>query len=66
MRRIYKIEDGKVFDGVCGGLAEHFDIDPMIVRIIFGVSLCFSGIGAIIYLVCSLAFPKKSAILPTA
>lgn len=66
MRRIYKIEEGKVFDGVCGGIAEHFDIDPLIVRIAFGVSLLFTGIGAIVYLVCSLAFPKKSAVQFTA
>ena len=62
MKRIYKVEEGKVVDGVCGGIAEYFSIDPLIVRIIFGVSLFFTGIGALVYLVCSLAFPKKSSV----
>ena len=62
MKKIYRIEEGKVVDGVCGGIAEYFDIDPLIVRIIFGISLFFTGIGAIVYLVCALAFPKKSKV----
>ena len=31
MRRIYRVEEDKVVDGVCGGIAEYFDIDPVIV-----------------------------------
>ena len=31
MERIYKVEEGKVVDGVCGGIAEYFNIDPLIV-----------------------------------
>ena len=27
-KRLYKIEQGKKLDGVCGGIAEYFDIDP--------------------------------------
>lgn len=32
-KRLYKIEQGKKLDGVCGGIAEYFDIDPTLVRI---------------------------------
>ena len=60
MKRIYKIEEGKVIDGVCGGIAEYFECDPVIVRLIFGCSLLFGGTGALVYLICALAFPKKS------
>ena len=61
MKRIYKVDDdSKVIDGVCGGIAEYFDVDPTLVRVIFGASLLFSGAGLVIYLICALAFPKKS------
>ena len=64
MKRIYKVDDdSKVIDGVCGGIAEHLDIDPVIVRVLFGVSLLFSGAGLLIYIVCALAFPKKSEVV---
>lgn len=32
-KRLYKIEQGKKLDGVCGGIAEYFDIDPTLVRL---------------------------------
>ena len=27
-KRLYKIDQGRKLDGVCGGIAEYFDIDP--------------------------------------
>ena len=64
MKKIYKIDDdSRVIDGVCGGIAEYFDMDPVLVRVLFGVSLLFSGAGLLIYIVCALAFPRKSEVL---
>jgi phage shock protein C len=63
MRRIYRVEEDKVVDGVCGGIAEYFDIDPVIVRIIFLLSTLFTGVGLIAYIICALAFPKKSKLV---
>lgn len=37
IKRIYKIENGKKIAGVCGGVAEYFDIDPVIVRVLWAV-----------------------------
>src|SRR3954452_12791508 len=37
--------------GVCGGLAEHFAIDPALVRVGFAVSILFSGAGLLAYLI---------------
>ncbi len=37
--------------GVCGGLGEHFDMDPIFIRAIFVVSLFFGGLGLLTYLV---------------
>lgn len=46
--------------GVCGGIAEYFDIDPTIVRIGWGVLTVFSmGLMIILYLVCCVVMPKK-------
>ena len=61
-KRIYKIEEGKKICGVCGGVAEYFDIDPVIIRVIWGIIACFWGIGILLYLVCAIAFPKKSEV----
>lgn len=59
-KRLYKVEkDAKIF-GVCGGVAEYFNIDPALVRIIWGVFSFFYGIGIVLYIVCAIALPKKS------
>ncbi len=63
-KRLYKIEEGKKLDGVCGGLAEYFNIDPTLVRLVWAlVTLCSGGVGLIGYLVCSIIMPKKSEVI---
>ena len=34
-KKLYKIEEGKQLDGVCGGLAEYFNVDVTLVRLIW-------------------------------
>src|SRR3954471_1577137 len=41
-RRLYKSRDERMIAGVCGGIAEYFGIDPVIVRVI-AVALVFAG-----------------------
>jgi len=63
-KKLYKIEEGKKLDGVCGGIAEYFNIDPTLVRLVWAlVTLCTVGIGLIGYLICSVLMPKKSEIV---
>lgn len=61
-RRLYKIEEGKMIDGVCGGIAEFFNIDPTIVRLIWALLCVFGGSGIIAYIVCAIIIPRKSDI----
>ena len=41
-KRLYRIESGKMLAGVCGGIAEYFDIDPTLVRALW-VLFCILG-----------------------
>lgn len=41
-KRLYRSRENKVIAGVCGGIAEYFNIDPVIVRVI-GVLLLLPG-----------------------
>ena len=56
----------KVFGGVAGGLAEYFEIDPIIVRVLFVVSVFFHGAGLIAYIVLWLAVPEAPYVFETA
>lgn len=59
MKRLYKIDEGKILDGVCGGIAEFLGVDPTLVRIIWAL-LSLSGTGILAYIICSVLMPRKS------
>lgn len=48
--------------GVCGGLAEYFNVDPSLVRIIFVILACTWGGGLIGYLILWFVLPMKSTL----
>lgn len=49
----------KKIAGVCAGLAEYFEIDPLIVRIVFLVAALGYGIGVLPYVILWLAMPSE-------
>lgn len=51
----------KVIAGICGGLAEFFDIDPTLVRLGYAALTIFSAgfPGILLYIVCMLIVPEK-------
>ena len=58
-KKLYKSNDNKMIDGVCGGIAEYFDIDPTLARVIWAVvSVCSMGTGLLAYLICAVAMPQ--------
>src|SRR4051812_10699227 len=60
-RRLYRSRDERLLGGVCGGLAEYFGIDPVIVRII-AVALVFAGgAGFLAYIAAWLLVPDAGA-----
>ncbi len=57
-RKLYKLNEGKVIDGVCAGIGEYFDIDPVLVRLVW-ILFTFMGFsGLIAYVVCALIIPR--------
>ena len=58
MKKLYKIGNGKIIDGVCGGIARYFGCDPTLVRVIFAIAAC-SSLGLWAYLICALIMPRE-------
>ena len=57
-KKITRSMKNKMIAGVCAGFAEYFNVDPLIVRLLF-MALCpFYGGGLIAYLVCALLIPE--------
>ena len=60
-KKLCKSRKNKMIGGVCGGLAEYFNIDPTIVRIIAGVLCIVRGLGLIVYIVACIVMPYDEA-----
>ncbi len=58
-RRLYRSQKNKVIAGVCGGYAEYFDVDPVIMRLLFVLLAFFGGSGFLIYIVSIILLPKQ-------
>ena len=57
--RLHKSATNKQVAGVCGGLAEYFNVDPSIVRIATVVLVLGWGSGLLAYLICALVLPTE-------
>lgn len=60
MRRLYRSMQDRKIAGVCGGLGDYFDIDPVFVRLVFLLSIVFGGLGALAYLVMWVMVPAQA------
>ncbi|MDQ3475012.1 MAG: PspC domain-containing protein [Actinomycetota bacterium] len=56
--RMRRSASDKMLLGVCGGISEHTDIDPVYIRLGFLVSLFWGGIGIFAYIAAALVMPK--------
>jgi len=56
-RIVRSINDRKI-GGVCAGIADYFDLDPMLVRIVWILLFLCGGTGGIAYLICWIVFPE--------
>jgi phage shock protein C len=57
-KRLYRSRQQRILAGVCGGLGEYFDVDPVFVRILTVILTFAHGIGLIAYIVAWIAMPK--------
>jgi phage shock protein C len=62
VRRLYRSKDDRVIAGVCGGLAQYFKVDPVIIRIIAFILLLPGGLpGLLPYIILWIVVPEEPA-----
>ena len=58
-KRLYKINRGKMVDGVCGGIAEYFGLDPTLVRLAWIIFTAMGGSGIVAYIIADVIIPRE-------
>lgn len=59
-KRLYRSRADRKIWGVCGGLAKYFDVDPVIVRVLFVLSIFLGTLGIWVYLIMWLLVPEEN------
>jgi phage shock protein C len=59
-KKLTRSTTDRMIAGVCGGLAEYFDLDPAIVRLVFLLFTLAGGAGPLIYLVLWIIMPQEA------
>lgn len=58
-KKLYRVKDGKIIAGVCGGIAKYFNVDPKIVRIICLAFILAYGSGILVYILFTIFVSKE-------
>ena len=59
-KKLHRSQTDRKLWGVCGGIAQHFDLDPTLVRIIAVASVFVTGLGLIAYIIAAIVVPVES------
>lgn len=57
-KRLYSSKKDKMLAGICGGLAEYFDVDPSLVRLATVLLCLYAGTGLLIYIIAAIIIPE--------
>lgn len=63
MKKLYKVEQGKMISGVCAGIAAYFNVDPTLIRLAWVLFSLLGGSGILAYIICAIVMPKETDII---
>ena len=58
MKRLYRDSSNKMICGVCSGIANYFNIDPTLIRLLWVLAIVFCGVGFLAYFICAIVIPE--------
>lgn len=66
-KRLYRSQKNKVLAGVCGGIGEYFDVDPVLIRLVYLMATVFTGFvpGILCYVIAVAIVPEAVVITPS-
>ncbi|MBN1318142.1 MAG: PspC domain-containing protein [Anaerolineales bacterium] len=65
MKKLVRTEKDRMLGGVCGGLAQYFNIDPVLVRLAFVLLTIYQGSGLLLYFILLILMPLDTEVEAT-
>lgn len=63
MKKLTKSSSDKMLCGVCAGIANYFNIDPTIVRLLWAFLILCAGTGILAYIICAIVIPYDITVM---
>ena len=64
-KRLYRSSSDKAIAGVCGGIGEYLDIDPLVIRLLFVLASLGAGTGVVAYIIAAFVIPSEETVKGT-
>lgn len=58
-KRLYRSNNNKVLLGICGGIGEYLNVDPVVIRLLWVIFCCMGGSGLLAYIVAAIIVPYQ-------
>lgn len=58
-KKLYRSRDERMIAGVAGGIAEYFNVDPTIIRLLFVITAMAGGPGLLAYIILAIIIPEE-------
>ena len=58
-KRLYRSKKNRVLGGVCAGIGEYFNVDPVLIRLIWVIITLMGGAGILAYIIAWIIIPEK-------
>ena len=65
-KRLMRPRKGRKIAGICVGMAEYFDLDPVLVRVVWLIVAIMTGVGFVAYIIAWIVMPEEPLMLPAA
>jgi phage shock protein C len=59
IKRLYRSGKNRILGGVCGGLGEYFNVDPVLIRLLWVIFSLFYGAGILAYIIAWIIIPRN-------
>jgi phage shock protein C len=59
-KKLYRKTNGRVFGGVCAGLGDYFNVDKVLIRLLWILSVVLVGVGILAYLIAWIVIPADT------
>ena len=58
-KKLYKVRQGRMLAGVCGGIGQYFGVDPTLIRLAWVLVSALGGAGVLAYIIAAIVIPEE-------